>query len=643
MSSPADTHSIPPSDGRPRRAWWLLPALIAVVVLECAPLFARLDHYGRADWDQFTFRYETPRVALLRDHQLPLWNPYANGGTVLFAHPDCPAASPWYLIVLGLGSSLGLRVQVALFMLLGMVGMARLLSRWQVRPAGQFVGAVIFMMSGHFTLHIAEGHLEWCVLGLMPWLMLCLLKAQTDLRWIVVAGLLFASVLTFGAVYIPAVYVPFLTIWTMLECVRLRSYRPGLIWSGVLGLTVLLSAVKLLPQLEFVRQHPRFTPSEGISAAVLPFLFLDPQQAHVYKALRDSALPPRLARFQAVPLDDTRVIAQQYFQRGFIWNIHEYGCYITYPAAVLAVCGLLAAWRALWPLYSAGGTALVLALGNGSPIDFWNMLRHLPLYSSLHVPSRFMAAIVFVLAVVAGCGFGRLCDWLARSRFRRLFSTVAFVVPAVITAELLLFGWSLFGDIFVFPPLAPQEVDGFAMRYRNATCVYYPGMASCLYPRLLSNSGVLHSYENIAVKQGAVHLQGNVGYRGEAYLKSGRGSLDTERWTMGRVVLSMQVHAADRVILNQNYFTGWRATVLSKGRRHDVAAGPNAFGLVSVDVQPGDRQVEFYYSPKSFLWGAGISGGTLVGCIGFFAASRLQRRRRSRPRKLSRDKRLSEG
>ena len=128
-------------------------------------------------------------------------------------------------------------------MILGAVGMAALLGHWRVPAPGAFVGAVIFIMSAHFALQIAEGHLEWCVLGLMPWLMLCLLRFPDDLRYVSIAGLLLASVLTFGSVYIVAVYVAFLSVWALLEAIRLRSWRLPVGWAVTLMLTVLLSAV----------------------------------------------------------------------------------------------------------------------------------------------------------------------------------------------------------------------------------------------------------------------------------------------------------------------------------------------------------------------------------------------------------------
>ncbi len=164
-------------DRSPPLPWKIYALLVLASVVYCAPLLTGTDLWGRGDWDQFGFRYATPRVAMLRDLQLPLWNPYVNGGTVLLAHPHCPAFSPWYLPTLILGAPLGLRVQVLLFVALGATGMAALLRRWGVSPAGCFVGGVLLMMSAHFAMHVAEGHLEWCLLGLMPWVLLCLLCA----------------------------------------------------------------------------------------------------------------------------------------------------------------------------------------------------------------------------------------------------------------------------------------------------------------------------------------------------------------------------------------------------------------------------------------------------------------------------------
>ena len=90
------TEAVAQRENSNRRSPYLYFALVVAALLYCLPLFSNLTNYGRNDWDQLSFRYETPRLALFRDHQLPLWNPYVNGGNVLLAHPASPVPSPWY-------------------------------------------------------------------------------------------------------------------------------------------------------------------------------------------------------------------------------------------------------------------------------------------------------------------------------------------------------------------------------------------------------------------------------------------------------------------------------------------------------------------------------------------------------------------
>jgi hypothetical protein len=596
-------------------------ALIAATLLYCPLLFTGLDRYGRHDWDQFTFRYETPRAALLRDHQLPLWNPYVNGGTVLLAHPDSPFPSPWYLLVLALGAPLGLRVQVVLFMVLGSTGMAALLRRWNVPWPGCFVGGVIFMMSAHFALHIAEGHLEWCVLGLMPWLMLCMLRFDTDLRFVIVSALLLSSVLLFGSVYIMAVYVPFLSIWVLLQSLRQRSWRLAVGWAGALILTILLSAVKLLPQLEFVQANPRRVEIVGLSPAGLVHVFLDPRQILLYQATRDVESVTQMRNrgvsnefSKSLPDDVSKTIDHQLRLLGVAFQWHEYGSYITYLGLLLAICGVVVSWRSHWPLYVAGFLALITVLGNGFPIDLWALLQKLPLYHSLQVPSRFLAAVVFVLAVAAGHGLGWLCQRSFLTSNHSLLTLIRYGVPLAIYLELAVLGWRLFGDVFICTPVPLPHYQNFALRYTQIN-TYFPTMYSYLYPLIAANSGVLEGYENIQVKRGKVRTVDDPDYKGEAYLETSGDPASIREWTMARVKIAFQVTKPDRLVLNQNYFSGWRATILGSSGSRQQPAVDNGSGLISIEVYGGDREVEFCYLPSSFTRGISISAFTLAACL----------------------------
>ena len=283
-------------------------SLYGLLTLAClvywVPLLMNLDQWGRGDWDQFSLRYATARAAMLRDWQLPLWNPYVNGGNVLLAHPHCPAFSPWAIPALVLGVPLGLRVEVLLFLILGTTGMAALLRRLGVSAAGCFTGAIVLMMSAHFALHVAEGHVEWCALGLMPWVVLCLIRARRDWRFILLAAALLASALLHGSIYILAVFAPAIVLWAILEGVRRRTWRDPAATAAALALAALLAAVVLLPRIEFVAAQPRaIDRNDGVSPAALPAMLLDPRQAAMFRSTQELRNPPdaEVARLAGLP------------------------------------------------------------------------------------------------------------------------------------------------------------------------------------------------------------------------------------------------------------------------------------------------------------------------------------------------------
>jgi len=587
--------------------------LVLASAAYCACLFTGLGRWGPRDWDEFTCWYELPRLAYLRYFQLPLWNPYVGGGTVLLAHPDSPSLSPWYLPVLVLGAPLGVRIEVLMFVALGATGTAALLRRWNVSTAGCFTGGVVLMMSSHFALHIAEGHLEWCALGLMPWVFLFLLRSGHDRRSVVYGALVLASALLHGSVYVVAMFVPFFGVWALFEWIRTRSWNVIGNTLGMIVLTFLLCAVVLFPRLEFVRANPRDPDRpDRITSEVVARMFLDPRQVELYQVPPD--LPPE-ARPDPAPLPRPSPLQCWLRSQGWECDWHEFGCYVTWLGLVMAAVGMAASFRLLWPLYAAGALAGLVMLADSSPIDLWSLVQRMPLYGSLHVPTRILVVIVFVLAISAGFGvswFGRWAKGLAGRRPGRLLEIA---VAAAVYGELAVMGSNLFNDIFVYPPRPVPSFERFAQRFK-ASEVRYPEMYSALLPYLRGNSGVLEHYDVLAVRRGDVRLTTDPDYRGEAYLENGRGRARITDWSMSRVKVCVEVEAGDRVVLNQNYFVGWKAICRGDGRQcRRLPAEPSGGRLVSIGVGKDDREVEFYYLPNSFLWGAVVSVLTLLGCV----------------------------
>jgi hypothetical protein len=214
-----------------------------------------------------------------------------------------------------------------------------------------------------------------------------------------------------------------------------------------------------------------------------------------------------------------------------------------------------------------------------------------------------------------------------------LETPLAALVALVVVAELSVMNWKLFGDIFVCqaPAMPLEERQDFATRVRT-TAQRDPRMMSYLYPFLMSNTGVLEGYENLAVPRGLIRLEGQPGYRGECYLEKGTASAEIENWSMSRVTIAVSAPSADNVVLNQNFSPGWRATVSGENEERKVEVSANSEGLVSTPVEPGDSEVEFRYLPKSFVWGAWVSGLSLVICgVVWMAPKALFRQPKSSP------------
>jgi hypothetical protein len=569
----------------------------------CLPLFTQLDWHGWQDWDQFTFRYETSRVALLRDVQWPVWNPYADGGTVLLAHPHSPVLSPWYLVTLALGAPLGLRVQVVLMMALGSIGMAALLREFGAGRVAGLTAGIVLMMSAHFVLHITEGHLEWTALGVMPWVVLGVWRAVTvpltgvgrgPLIW---SAAWFASAITLGAVYISAVYVPFITAWMAFESVRRRRITPLVAWAMVAVLAVGLAGAKLVPMTQFTSAYPRSPEStQRTTLKAIAIGVTAPDQATRYADYRGTK--DGEGDLSLMPMD----------WWAFDLEFHEYGAYPGLIGMLAIIVGVATTARRWWPLYAAGAMLAWMMLGSTATPDLWALVRRLPLYEQLQVPSRMLAGLVFVAAVAAGFGMDVIRRW----------RVVPWVLCALLYCELAVMGHSLLTQIFRVPPITLTAYSDFAQRPAppEATTLVPGTMKSVMYPRLRANWGAVDGYENMSVPTGRVLTTADPGYRGEVYVSGADGQVSVESWTMGRVKARVRTDAAASVIMNQNFDAGWHVTTNHHdGTVTETPAERTADGLIGAPVEAGASVVEFHHWPRGLTVGLWISALTLVVCV----------------------------
>lgn len=586
-----DTKKGAPSS--PSAALWPPLLLAAAAAVYAAPLLRDPWAWGRLDWDQFTFWNAAPREALVRYHQLPLWNPWSNGGNVLLAMPHSSFLSPLYLPVLLCGPVLGLKLLWGGAALLGMLGMHALARRFEMGTLSALLPPLVFMLSSHYSLHLREGHAEWTVMSLLPWAFLFALDAADSRRALAKLALTLALMIGSGGVYPFAITVSFLGFHA-LACAALERRRaPLLALAGALALTLLLSAVKTVPMLELLASSPRPTVDTGrLEAVLLPKLLLRRDQNALY--------------------EDRPHLAQRL---GMAWdreNWHEFGAYIGLPALLLALLGLHGHFRRQRALFWTGLACLYVAMGRTAWfVDLWALLHKLPVYRSLQVPSRWLLAVLLCASLFAGLGLSDLEKKASKGWQRALLALLLLGV----FADLVAVTRPILANAFPLAPLSPPRAAQFRQGGLDFGALRAQGSNSAMYPALLANQGTIKSYDIVGVPRGAVKDSAEPGYRGEAYLASGRGEARVVSFTPNVLVVEAVAEGEDRLVLNQNHHRGWR---WSDGGGWKPTQPSD--GLISAPLPAGRSTVTFRFRPPSFAL------GLLLSAAGAAVAAALLRR-----------------
>jgi len=103
----------------------------------------------------------------------------------------------------------------------------------------------------------------------------------------------------------------------------------------------------------------------------------------------------------------------------------------------------------------------------------------------------------------------------------------------------------------------------------------------------------------------AFNLIRNIG--GEVYLLRSNKAVLIKSFSPNRIVVDFTVDEPDTLIVNQNYYTGWR---VKKAFQEVPAESVN--GLIATRIEPGHYEVEFYFMPASFLIGMSVTMGFIL-------------------------------
>lgn len=521
------------------------------------------------DAEYFTLFEETARIAVVRFHQLPLWNPYYCGGIDALGTPSARFVSPTFLLTLIFGTLRADPLVAFVMVIVGLEGAWRLARSYGASAVGAMAAAPMFALCGFFPRSAALAWTNFWGFELLPWVLLGLRAAvRGSVRGAVAASLAVAWMVCFGGTYaapVTALACAF-ELGARLGAIARDRRRRGFADAGhavaMAVLVVLLaagvSAVRLWPVADTLSDSPRL---------------LGGADAHA-------------------PRDIARML------------LSARGTFVIGALAIPAIA-IGAVQRRAAAALLAGATWLWLAVGYGGSPSLFALLRTVPPYTMLRAPERFLVPLALVAVVVAALGVSAL-EAIAKRRPRFVFGALGAIVLLVANAGLLLDNDRAVTGMRTLAPPPPSVEREFAQARGNRwMAAHYPPMSR----------GTLSCFDDYPVQQSGA-LRGDLDAE-EFVADKDAGTVERRQWSPSRIALHAELRRPARVIVNQNWHPGWRASV---GR---VVSDD---GRLAVDLPEGTHDFALRFLPRHAV------GGAMATLIALAAAAAVWRRARKSDR-----------
>ena len=571
----------------------LLFLIISLIFL--SDIFHNINNIGIVDWD-FSFEiYAMAKRTILTYHQIPFWNPYIDGGGPFLANPNWGQFLSLTLIpVLVFGEVVGVKISILVHLLIGMAGMYFLSKYYKLKEPISFLLPFIFMLSGYYVTHLTGGHIWVLMTAFIPYVFLFYLKSFDDKKNIVFASIFLALMLLAGT-HIFLFISLFLVVHSIFKFIKIKKISSFKILLSMFILAVLLSSIKLIPNIDFLGKYPRYVNEySGYSLNTWYHGLLDRDQGYFSER--------NLGPFY----DGGRGEKGKHpFITGVSHYWAEYGAYIGLIPLILFLMGVPLLWKKQWPLILTSFVFLWLSFGHRAPISLWEVFRSFPLLNMVIAPVRLIVIFIFCLAVINGLTLQRLYQ-IFNGRLKnnkKIIKFVAFLIVFFVAFDLILVNGQVLKDAFIIPPLNISSNEEFYQTsehypYSNLTMMYE-------YPNFLRNEGQVNTFWRLYYPTKTYAMsQESEGYKGEVFLQNTKGKASYAYWSPNKLIIDVNVSSEGYVVINQNYYEGWK----TKNNRKVESFN----GLISTKVYPGDKQIIFYYLPWSFVFGAVISLFSLI-------------------------------
>jgi hypothetical protein len=529
--------------------------LVAIVTkwttLQTAGLFN-----DKTDNEHFTLFEEAARLAVVKFHQLPLWNPYYCGGIPGLGTPSARFASPTFLLSALFGTLRADPLVAVAMTLVGLEGAFRYARSRGGGALGSTLVAPLFALSGYFGRWQSAGWTNFFAFELLPW---ALLGARMALggsrRGVVVLAIAVAWMIGFGGTY-AAPITALAVIFEGVEAVARRARSPRAV-----GRVVLMGALAAVfaGLVSLVRLWPI---AEVLSAAPRVLEAVDERSAgQLWNLLFGDA-------------------AHHFARADFLVGL---------PAIPLFALGLTR--KRSRPLIAASVLWIWFSVGYGMKASIFAAIRHVPPYSMLRAPERFLELFILVFAVAAALAVRRV---EVAARRNPAYSLLAMGCLALLACDLVLLVQNDAENTRERPMVAPPPVvdrDFHQSRGNRWLAAYYPAMSR----------GVLACFDDYNIVQ-SPDLAPDLD-KEEYLLDPDAGTVERRAWSPDRIDLHVDLSRPARVYVNQNWHPGWHS---------NAGTVVSANGLLAIDLPEGSRDLTLRFWPRSALGGGATSLAALV-------------------------------
>lgn len=355
----------------------------------------------RIEWGDFSFfaqAYEAMRISVVHFHQFPWFNPWISGGVPLYANPQMGFFSIQMLLVFIFGAPIGLKLTIVLFTFLGYASMNLLLRRYFKVSAGiSVLLSLLWVFSSFFVDHLPS-HFTfiWYLVGPFYFYLALTLKTVRQGIWFGVA---------FAVMALSQIHNPF--------------FHVGIICAAILGVRFLV-AIKDRSYMQLAKAYVAAAIAFGVLAGHRAMFTI--QNVHDFPRLVIDPAASKLASLlglimpfsNAHHLKFLSYFGQPQAPYGFGEMTGTIGIFASLAAFIsfLFVCYKTYGNRKELvqfkvPLIVLAIGILCMAIGFGSINRFapYSLLKHLPIFSDMRVPSRWflwfdLTALIFIGLIV---------------------------------------------------------------------------------------------------------------------------------------------------------------------------------------------------------------------------------------------------